>query len=387
MKRAFILFWIFVLGFSLSFAQKSGKPLRVEIEANHFSDQYYIVPIADNGVMLFSKSDQYTKDKDIWIFTKYNTQFKEEWTKKYPIENGYDYKEFYYNDDMLYVFFNDNYQGETKIEIVKINLKDEDIKDVSTSFKPKSNLSYYKVLHDNIFVAGSTMPTTMESCGQMCLTYTCLPILFGLTTYKIKPVVVNVDLSSKKKKILSPVLKGNSYVISVNANQDANTMNVVLKCDNNSNAFNKSEGFTMVYEYDDKGELNSSLKLKSKSSNDLLDGKIMQVDEKEKIFIGTYSKLNGKKKMGSGYADGMCFSKIVDNQQDFIKYYDFTDFDNFYASVSARFKKKIDRKKKRGKDVSVGFLLLVHDEIIVRNDEYIMIGEAYYPEYHTESYM
>ena len=86
-------------------------------------------------------------------------------------------------------------------------------------------------------------------------------------------------------------------------------------------------------------------------------------------------------------AHGMCFSMITDNKQDYIKYFDFSKFENLYSTViGSRYRKKIERKKRKGKEVAVGLRLLVHDEIIIQNDEYIMIAEAYYPEYRTETY-
>ena len=138
MKRTLILFFALIIGFSASVAQKSGKPLRVEIQASHFSDKFHIVPVGENGVMLFSRSDQKTKEKDIWIFTMYDTQFKKQWSQKFPVEYGYDFEEFYYSKDVLYVFFNSNPKGESHIDIVQINLKNHNIKDINVSFKPKA---------------------------------------------------------------------------------------------------------------------------------------------------------------------------------------------------------------------------------------------------------
>lgn len=386
MKKTLILLFALLVGFLGSVAQKSGKPLRVEIQASHFSDKFNIVPVGENGVVLFSLSDEKTKEKDIWIFTKYNTQFKEEWSQKFPIEYGYNFEDFFYSNDILYVFFNSDYKGESHLDIVKVDLKSNIIEDVNVSFKPKTKIEFFKVLGNHACVAGNTSPTMLESCSQYMLTCTCLPFLTGMSTYKIKPVVVNIDMSSKKKKIIIPALKGNSKVISANVNEEANVMNVVVNSYNISGLFKNVENYTLINEYNNNGELNSSIKLKSNPTKDLVDGKIMQVNESDKIFIGTYNKTVDGRKNLSTYADGMCFSRIVDNKQEFMKYYEFTEFDNFYASVSARFRKKVERKKKKGKDISVGFLLLVHDKIIVKNDEYIMVAEAYYPEYHTETH-
>ncbi|MFC2111158.1 hypothetical protein ACFLQ5_01760 [Bacteroidota bacterium] len=387
MKRTLILFYVLIIGLSMSFAQKSGKPLRVEIQVDNYSDYHYIAPVSDNGVVLISKSDQYSKKKDFWIFTKYNTDFKKEWSQKFPVDPGHDSLEYYYSKNMLYVFFNDNQLGESYVDIVKVNLTNNNIEDINVSFKPKTRLKFFKVLGDYALIAGNTMPTNLQVCGQLCLTMACLPILLGVSTFKMKPVIVIVDLSSKKKKVIIPELKRHSKVVSADVNDEAEVMNVVINSKRQPSVFGKDESFTIIKEYSDRGELNSTLKLKSSSSKDLIDGKLMQVDENEKIFIGTYSKIVGNKKRSSGMAHGMCFSKIIDNKQDFIKYYDFTDFKNFYKTViGSHIKKKINRKKSKGKEVAIGYRLLIHDDVIIQNNEYIIVAEAYYPEYHYVYY-
>jgi len=161
-------------------------------------------------------------------------------------------------------------------------------------------------------------------------------------------------------------------------------MNVVINSKRIPSILGKYDNFTEIKEYSNKGALNSTIKLKSNPSKDLIDGKVMQINESEKIFIGTYSKILKNRKNSSGMAHGMCFSLIVDNKQEFVKYYDFQDFKNFYKTVFGKYnKKKVDRKKRRGKESALGYSLLVHDEIIIQNNEYIMVAEAYYPEYRT----
>ena len=49
-----------------------------------------------------------------------------------------------------------------------------------------------------------------------------------------------------------------------------------------------------------------------------------------------------------------------------------------------RMESKIQKRKKQGKDLRLQYRLLVHD-IIQRNGQYIMIAEAYYPEYRNNN--
>jgi hypothetical protein len=50
-----------------------------------------------------------------------------------------------------------------------------------------------------------------------------------------------------------------------------------------------------------------------------------------------------------------------------------------------RMEKRIKKRKQQGKDLKLQYRLLVHD-IIQRNGQYIMVAEAYYPEYRNSNY-
>ncbi len=66
------------------------------------------------------------------------------------------------------------------------------------------------------------------------------------------------------------------------------------------------------------------------------------------------------------------------------------DFKNFSVYLSdadfMKYKRKAEKREKKGKDFSINYKLLVHD-IIKQDDQYIFGAEAYFPEYHTVSYM
>ncbi len=72
-----------------------------------------------------------------------------------------------------------------------------------------------------------------------------------------------------------------------------------------------------------------------------------------------------------------------------MKYHPYADLYNFFSYMKEkqkkRVKKKIDRKKIRGKNIKLNYRLLVH-EIVRKGDEFILIGEAYYPKYRTDPF-
>jgi len=79
----------------------------------------------------------------------------------------------------------------------------------------------------------------------------------------------------------------------------------------------------------------------------------------------------------------------VDNLGDQkIKYYNYADLENFFNYMRAkrrnRVSKRIERKRISGKKIKFNYRLLVHD-IIKDGDQYVMVGEAFYPKYSSSS--
>ena len=108
----------------------------------------------------------------------------------------------------------------------------------------------------------------------------------------------------------------------------------------------------------------------------------MTLNNNKQVVLGTYA-------IGKGSSSGMYFSTLKNGNQDITKYYNFTDFNNFFSYLSEKKQEKIERKKERAKardkELDFSYQLLVHD-LIFKNNEYIMVAEAYYATYRVETY-
>jgi len=82
------------------------------------------------------------------------------------------------------------------------------------------------------------------------------------------------------------------------------------------------------------------------------------------------------------------YAKVANGQQKFLQTYPFHAFDNFYKFLSdkphIRFRTESSRSVAR-RGVGIQYNLLVHD-LIVKDNNYIMIAEVYYPEYEQRCY-
>lgn len=371
---------IFALFVFLSFVvegQNNGA-LRVELDAKKNAETYNIVPIGEQGVIVFYESDERDSGGNkLWFFTKYNTVFKEVWTKEFPVVRSMNFLEYDYSGGKtLYLLL----QNAQDFQILQLDVV---LGNITSKFsKPIDNYTVdnFKVLNHNAFILGETEPTFLERCGQVCFTYTCIPIFTGATVYKENGVVQNVDLTGGKNQGLYVNPKGKSSIIGAEK-EDEKFLNVLVR-----KIPHRKFSQTFKYRYSADGNLLSTSEIKTDTDKEILSGRINYYDDKSEILIGSYAKVShGKRKrLRLGAANGLYFCVFQDNAQKFIKYHDFTQFKSFHENLRTGLF-GLREGAKVTEEGGIGYRLLVHD-IIVRGNEYIMIAEAYYPEYHTETY-
>jgi hypothetical protein len=84
------------------------------------------------------------------------------------------------------------------------------------------------------------------------------------------------------------------------------------------------------------------------------------------------------------YSRGLFLASIDAGGNQQLRYYNYGDLDNFFkymkAKREARVKDRIERRKVKGKRTRFNYRFLVH-EIVPYKNQYILLGEAFYPKY------
>jgi hypothetical protein len=360
----------------------------VEIPAKYDAD-YKVIPIGKEGVLLFNENDsKQEKGMTKWVFTKYDNEFKEVNEKSIDLIDDNIYKTYEISEDNIYMLFSDERKG--SYNIIKYDIKNESVTkyDFIIDNKNFSRLDF-KVNGDIAYLGGNFALTRSQTCGRTTLCYIGLgiPYLFGIFNYKKIPIIYTYNLKTKSIENNNITLAGNGILLGlqvddVTDNTDAFIFNNPVKGVNN----------VIVNEY--KGNnLANSFKINPGIDNSIIDGKLLSVDKNEKLIIGTYCSTKNKKSKKNNYvsnlSNGIYISGFKNSNQDYIKFYDFSKFSKFFDYLSERQKAKVLKKAKKAKEkgntVTYNYRLLIHD-IIKKDDEYIMIAEAYYPQYHTECY-
>ena len=149
------------------------------------------------------------------------------------------------------------------------------------------------------------------------------------------------------------------------------------------------KGYTKTNEYqfqaiilDNKGLKKQSINLSKGHEKGIVAASMSKKNENTYLASGTYSEKNQR------VSNGIFFASYSGNKSSFLKFYPYTDLSNFLTYLPEKKQAKIDRKKarkkKKGKELLLNYYLAQH-EIIEVDGGYVLIGEAYYPTYRTES--
>lgn len=115
----------------------------------------------------------------------------------------------------------------------------------------------------------------------------------------------------------------------------------------------------------------------------IIGGNVTWIGDNEFLITGTYG-INR-----NSIASGIFFSKWSDGNQELITYHSFTDLKNFHQFLSEKAQMKIEKKVKKKKEKGVEEVVktfVTNHPITIQKDEYIYVGESYYPTYRTETY-
>ncbi len=370
---------------------------RVEIESNKYEATPNIIPVGKLGVIVFNASNESFRDDNKenmtnWIFNLYDENFNLSWNKVFPIRKKSTLIKFKTDDKYLYLLFSEEAK-KPDLQVIQIGIQNGSFNTILSTADKNTIYTDMEVLNQQVFFSGYTFPTRGQIMGKTYLAMCACYIPMFIPGYLIPPAearLCHASFNNSKVETLPISYQGKYNSISQLSKGGDKVYALV------TSANKKELAKLYLEEYNNAGIRTSFTEVKQDEMRPITDGHITNVSEDKKVMIGVYSKFNtGKpgRTRSTGFASGMYFTSFSNNSQSNIKYYDFSDFKTFWNSVETRFtarqtkrmKKKKKRREEKGKNFNVGYRLLVHD-IIKKDSQLIMLAEAYYPEYHTETY-
>ncbi len=189
--------------------------------------------------------------------------------------------------------------------------------------------------------------------------------------YNYRPLVLHYSFNLQKSKILPGFFNEPGELTQMKVSENG-AIDIIVSAKN----FDKQKNL-WIRNYNAEGELLKTTVLESREKRNLIFGRSIKMPNNEQVVAGVYGK-------NTDYSRGIFIATINPFGEYTIRYYNFADLQNFFhylkANQERRIKNRIERRRVKGKNTKFNYRLLVQ-ELISYRDQFIMLGEAFYPHY------
>jgi hypothetical protein len=348
-----LLTWIFCL-FSVSGIAQFDQSARLELDEESISPgSYSVVPLANKTVLVTSTYFDYGDRVYTRKYELYDSNLKkineEEVKVSRKLEDRYSYADSSFYCDFFYSRRRGHYQ------MVKLNL---------STFKPEKFAGHIinKVQVNGVYLTDSK-------------------VLIDVLPKRQPEFLLSLDPVTDRSNPTFPVVGRNRSGKQISAQE------VYWKKE-------KQVWFTYV---DDRGQDDGYVIQRVGPTGDYLPKVSFKVRKDKFINDISYSRVSENRTVVSGSYSlkkttasvGVFFGILESGKIHSLKFTEFKDMSNFldYMSDKNRYRlaRKRERKENRGKDFQIYARIALHD-VRKNGDEYVVIGESYYPTYRTETY-
>jgi hypothetical protein len=372
MRKLFLLFLLFSFGIIFQLTAQSSKPLRIEIATKEDTDPYVMINCSSLGALVFFQTVQEVGvDSLVWSFYMFDKNLKEAWRKGIGLGKEYRYIDYSHkaNDSLVFLLFQDKRRTEKENTIIlTVNVLTGLVLEVKGLISAKSKINHFIVDNGYAFIA----------------------------------IIKNDDdieldrMSIKKGDILQFVLpeSGKSDILDLQLNVENQHVVVV-----NRVSESKTSTGIVLLEYSYNGLLENTIVFdKPDSKQSYNTAEIVYTGTSKGLIFGVYGNSGLRTRSLDTYEDqnppsaGYFIAGFEHGNSMFMNYYNFSEFRDFFRYITGedavRLKKKNIEKNRKGnsRDGDLNYQFLVHP-VIKHDSSYILIGEAYYPEYHTVTNM
>lgn len=347
-------------------SQELTGPLRVELEAR--AEVFQLIPCGDDGVLVFYETiNQIDEQNKAWFFVLYNTRLQPVWSTEIPVNMDFVFLDSNFDGNQLYLA----YQKTTKARPDEYNFQV-----IALSIVDASTITYSMFIPEK-----AELITFSIADGRL---------IAGFNYFKEQALIVVKDLATGEEAVVNFAEKPTfikDFKVQPNSGQVLVAMNIYLT---------RRESATYLNTYDFSGQLIKSIPLApGKTSEKLVNAQIHFSTNDEIYVLGSFNNLNGKASKAEGtqqgeQSEGFYIAGITGAEQKFLRTHRLLDFKNITQILNNQqlvaAESVIKKQSKQGKEQSLNYDFLIHN-LLVNNDEFIMVADAYYPEYRQISTM
>jgi hypothetical protein len=350
MKKA--LFIAILFSISLSTSAQISYEERLEFERNDGYTKEEITAFGKSGLILSSKNTETEGGENEWKYELYDRNLDLVETKNVLLDKKFSEAETTFNKDRMHSLYKDR---KGNFAIVSVEAETMNLVKIEGELPKKSIVGEMVVLGDFVILELSMKST---------------PVLLKINWRTGEKRFVPLNIPNIKPK--------NMTIMHLQVLEEDKEIFAYIKAFTSKK---RSDIFVLRLNYF--GEKEALFNLTENVEENLVDVSASKLGDGLYAFSGTYSE------KFTGISQGLFFCQADGSKLDFIKFYSFTDMENFFSYLPERKQEKIekkkDRKQKKGKELTINYRIAAHDVIQIE-DGYLFIGEAYYPTYRTEYY-
>lgn len=326
------------------------QPNRIEFEITARDLNFEIIPADDQGMLVIRQTSIKGDQGFIWGLYRLDTALNQVWRLDISVEFGHTFLGYDFNGESFFLLFGKNEYKQEEMEVIKVDRDGGEANGYQINTVLPLTLSHFETVGHSLIFGG-------ESSSR--------------------PVVVYYNLDEKKPKVLPGVYNNKSRIVDIVTNDEFGVFTVVL----NERTITKDITLSIKM-FTKEGRPIYNTALKSEYEKSLIDGVPTTFDGGVQYIAGTYSNRNME------VSRGLYLAKIEKGEQQFIKYHSYADLENFFSYLDdkqeQKMNRKVEKKKMSGKEAKLNYRMMIHD-IVKRDDEYVLIGEVYYPKYTTST--
>lgn len=343
-----------------------NKPLRTEIPVKSDNETYQVIPCGSDGLILFFKSLENAGEGKIkWYFSSYDPNLKQRWLKFVGVPDNMEYKSYFRDNDTLAILF-------------------------SLAGKDRGNTYNYEVvrliLSSSVFLGNFGKTPVNSEIGRFVLNGSCAYL--GINEKNSPASVLIHNLTNGRTRTLALSKEPNSTLIGLTLDTLNQQFFPVIK-----KRLTKSESECYILTCDTAGQIISECPISTITPVRELNNVIVFRNGPGRFMVfATYhnnASRNSQRNSTGIESTGFYTSRIEDNVAKSVNFYNFTELKNANNLVSAKdamaLKKKASRVSSGLSEASLDLSLLLHSPVL-RNGEYVLLAESYFPQYHSENF-
>lgn len=342
--------WIvtgFIIHHFLSINSLAQSVRRIELPAPANSESVITLPLADRGVLLLSKTNRVG-----YQLIKYSADLDRDWNLSGQLPDNLDYVASTFDGrGSVYLLFS-SYRLPS-CQVVRVSIGPGFTERFNLNVVERMQVTHFKTLGDGIFIAGIVDET---------------------------PVLYHTHLSLRQARLLPGGERGAAI-----QSLEADTTHQRITA---SFTVRRGRDLKLVANvYDEFGQNQGHSVVEPDEDFALLSGRLTVLDDSTQLVVGNYG-YRAMQANGVAASQGLYLSRVGEGRPPQTTYVSFTDFKHFFQYLGGREQERMERKAQRrkesGSDLRLNYRLLVH-ELVRHNGQYVVVAEAFYPEYRYQN--